>query len=476
MDHSDRARNLNEKQIQTNADLIVYWMQAAQRADYNHALEHAVKLSNETEKPLAVYFGLTDNYPSANLRHYTFMLTGLEETANEINQRGIKFIIARENPAEGLIKRFTDIAAVIVTDAGFTPVQKKWRMKAASKIKCPLIEVDTDCIVPVWQAYHKQAYSAAVLRPKINEKLNCYQINFRKSTLKKKSATLKSSVLNAASKNSLKITDIQKLIGKLKVHKTPSPVDWLEPGPGAANKTLKYFVKHKLANYDSDRNDPSKSAQSNLSPYLHFGQISSLQIALACDRQQFKKKSELESKKAFLEELIIRRELARNFAFYNNDCDKYKSLHEWSTVTLTEHERDKRQYSYTLAQFEAARTHDPYWNAAMAEAKLTGKMHGYMRMYWGKQILAWTPRPRDAFDRALYLNDKYHLDGRDPNGYAGVAWCFGKHDRPWPERKIFGKVRYMNASGLKRKFDIDAYVARIDQLSRELTDQPLFAT
>jgi deoxyribodipyrimidine photo-lyase len=197
-----------------------------------------------------------------------------------------------------------------------------------------------------------------------------------------------------------------------------------------------------------------------MSPYLHFGQISPLYIALKVI------KTSSISKEAYLEELIVRRELSHNFVFYNKNYDNFNCLPPWAVRTLNFHRRDKRQYLYSLEQFEKAKTHDSYWNAAQKEMVITGKMHGYMRMYWGKKILEWSKNPRNGFKIALHLNNKYELDGRDPNAFAGVAWCFGKHDRAWSEREVFGKIRYMNAAGLKRKFDIEAYVNKIQSLEK----------
>jgi deoxyribodipyrimidine photo-lyase len=221
---------------------------------------------------------------------------------------------------------------------------------------------------------------------------------------------------------------------------------------------LTEFIKKKLDLYPVKRNDPNQDVTSHMSPYLHFGQISPLYIALRVIDSNSK------GKEAYLEELIVRRELSHNYVFYNNKYDKYVSLPPWAKNTLNFHGRDKREYIYSLKDFEGAKTHDVYWNAAQKEMVLTGKMHGYMRMYWGKKILEWTKSPPEGFKIALYLNNKYELDGRDPNGYAGVAWCFGKHDRAWSERRVFGKIRYMNAAGLKRKFNADKYVCKIGEI------------
>jgi deoxyribodipyrimidine photo-lyase len=259
--------------------------------------------------------------------------------------------------------------------------------------------------------------------------------------------------------DTLDLSNTEAIVRKLKVDTSVAPVAGFTGGTAEAKRWLKVFLKDKLADYPDRRNDPNADAQSNLSPYLHFGQISPLHIALEVEKRSN------EGKAAFLEELIVRRELSHNFVYYNDKYDDFECLPPWARRTLNYHERDKREYVYSREQFEMAQTHDPYWNAAQKEMVLTGKMHGYMRMYWGKKILEWTRTPREGFDIALYLNNKYELDGRDPNGFAGVAWCFGKHDRAWAERPVFGKIRYMNANGLKRKFDADAYVAKVKRLA-----------
>jgi deoxyribodipyrimidine photo-lyase len=237
------------------------------------------------------------------------------------------------------------------------------------------------------------------------------------------------------------------------IDKSVKPVDRFTGGSNQAKRFLKDFLENKIQNYTSQRNNPNMDSTSNLSPYLHFGQISSVYIAL--ETMKIKNGSE-----EFLEELIVRRELSRNFVFYNEEYDSIKGVHNWARESLEKHKSDMRKYIYSKEEFEKAETHDEYWNAAQRQMVKTGKMHGYMRMYWGKKIIEWTKTPQEAFNIALFLNNKYELDGRDPNGFTGVAWCFGKHDRPWVERPIFGKIRYMNANGLKRKFNADAYAER----------------
>jgi deoxyribodipyrimidine photo-lyase len=260
--------------------------------------------------------------------------------------------------------------------------------------------------------------------------------------------------------DSIDLNNINKVTSTLNIDRSVKKVESFHGGTAKAKKHLENFIKIKLDHFQELRNDPSLDYLSNMSPYLHFGQISPVYIAL----RVLKTKSP--GKEAFLEELLVRRELSMNFVFYNDNYDSFDGLPLWARKSLREHNRDKRKYLYTLKELENAKTHDSYWNAAQEEMKITGKMHGYMRMYWGKKILEWAKTPEKAFKIALYLNNKYELDGRDPNGFTGVAWCFGKHDRPWRERNIFGKIRYMNASGLKRKFDADQYVRKIEKLKK----------
>jgi deoxyribodipyrimidine photo-lyase len=238
-------------------------------------------------------------------------------------------------------------------------------------------------------------------------------------------------------------------------------IEWIKPGEKEGKMTLKNFIKTRLSDYDKDRNDPNRDAQSDLSPYLHFGQISAQRVAL----EVLKDSKEDQNRDAFLEELIVRRELADNYCFYNPDYDKFQGFPDWAKKTLHEHRKDKREYNYPNEQFEEGKTQDALWNAAQIQMVKTGKMHGYMRMYWAKKILEWTESPEQAQKIAIDLNDKYELDGRDPNGYTGIAWSIGGvHDRAWFKRPIFGKIRFMSAKGASSKFDVKAYILKAETL------------
>ena len=428
---------------------VLYWMQAAQRAEWNHALEYAIDRANELKVPVVVVFGLTPDFPEANARHYHFMVQGLGEVQAALARRGIQMVVRAAPPPKCVVELAAE-ASLVVVDAGPLRIQSLWRAEVAEAVECQVVEVETNLIVPVEEASEKENFSAGTLRPRIHRKLESYMVPLRHRKPRTDSLDLDF--------ESFSIEDVGATVKALGVDTSVAPVADFKGGTKEAKRRLKAFIDKKLDDYDQKRNDPNLDAVSNLSPYLHFGQISPLYIALKVSEAAGK------GKDAFLEELIVRRELSFNFVYYNDRYDRFDCLPAWAKRTLEFHSRDKREYVYSREEFETAATHDPYWNAAQKEMVLTGKMHGYMRMYWGKKILEWSQSPQEGFDIAVYLNNKYELDGRDPNGFAGVAWCFGKHDRAWSERPVFGKVRYMNAAGLRRKFDADAYVRRIDAL------------
>jgi deoxyribodipyrimidine photo-lyase len=450
MIQNERVRRLNRKST-APGDYVLYWMQSAQRVEYNHALEYAIQQANQRDKPLVVFFGLTDEYPDANERHYYFLLQGLREVADDLEKRGIGFVVQHVSPEAGVVS-LAQRAGMVIADDGYTTIQRQWRHYVARNISCPLIQVETNVVVPVETVSRKEEYAARTIRPKIHKHLNTFLVPLKKRKLKKSSLDLRFPCFD------IRDTDIA--IAKMNIDHSVSRVDTFKGGTGQAKKRLRKFIRQKLDYYAEGRNDPNADCVSHMSPYLHFGQISPLYIALQI------RDADSPGKEAYLEELIVRRELAINFVRYNRKYHTFASLPNWARINFKAHGKDKREYIYSLEELETAHTHDPYWNAAQMEMVHTGKMHGYMRMYWGKKILQWTRSVQQAYKIAVYLNDKYELDGRDPNGYAGVAWCFGKHDRPWTRRSIFGSVRYMNAQGLQRKFDADAYVDKVSELTK----------
>jgi deoxyribodipyrimidine photo-lyase len=429
---------------------VLYWMQSSQRTQCNMALEYAVFWADKLGKPLVVFFGLARGFPEANLRHYTFMLEGLRDVEAQLEEIGVKLVVRAQSPGLGVVALSKD-ACLVVADKGYLKTLRQWYSFAAANMRCPLVQVEDNVVVPVEETSIKEEYSAATLRPKIQKKREGFLVVPKQRKPKKSSLGLKF--------DSVDLADFDAVVSALGVDKSVSKARF-KGGSREAAKRLKDFVENKLSVYPELKNDPTVDFTSNLSAYLHFGQISPVRIALdvlAADAPDA-------AKEVYLEELVVRRELAVNYVHFNEDYDSFEGLPNWSKLTLNKHKADKREYLYSVEELEGAETHDPYWNAAQNQMRVTGKMHGYMRMYWGKKILEWTKTPQDALKAALYLNDKYELDGRDPNGFAGVAWCFGKHDRPWKERPVFGTVRYMNANGLRRKFDADKYLENVKRL------------
>ena len=451
--HPARIHTLNDKPVRNTGGFVLYWMQQSQRAEWNHALEYAIERANQLGLPVAVVFGLMDNYPEANERHYAFMLQGLEDVFQTLEKRGIAAFVGCGHPADVAINAGRN-AALIVCDMGSLRHQAEWRARVADESDCEVVEIESDVVVPIETSSDHAEYMARTLRPKIHRNLD----EFLKPVVTTKciAGILPAAPLQPLEKLSRKVPTLE----KLKLDRSVGAVDYLKGGTSEAKRRLKKFITESLAVYSDHSNQPQTDDISMMSPYLHFGQISPLYIA----QEILKSDAAKEAKDAFIEQLIVRRELAMNFVWFTPDYDRLSCLPDWAQQTLKSHAKDKRENLYSREELEQSQTHDPYWNAAMAEMRITGFMHNYMRMYWGKKILEWSPSPEDAFKTLLAINNKYFIDGRDPNSYAGVAWVFGKHDTAWAERPIFGKTRYMNAAGLKRKCDIDAYVEKVTNL------------
>ena len=451
-----RIQPLNKHSIKKGR-YVLYWMQQAQRAEYNHALEYAIQQANAIGQGVLVGFGLMDDYPEANLRHVTFMLEGLQETQAALANQGIKMVIQHGSPVDVALALGKD-ASLIVCDRGYLNHQKAWRTQTAFSANCPVIQVESDVVVPIELVSNKVEYAARTIRPKIHRHLDDCLVPLPTSRVKKKSLGLNI--------DSLDLKDIDALLNHLSLDQQVAPVTrFFKGGPSQAMARFEHFIQKQFHRYVENRNQPQTNDISHMSPYLHFGQISPLYLAL---RVKADKGHHWEAQEAYLEELIVRRELAMNFTHYNPSYHSFTCLPPWARNSLQQHQQDPRESIYTRRQLENARTHDAYWNAAMQEMKTTGFMHNYMRMYWGKKILEWSRTPAHAFRTTLAINNKYFIDGRDPNSYAGVAWIFGMHDRAWFERPVFGKVRYMAASGLERKCDIQGYVDKVDEVVKSL--------
>ncbi len=446
--NSKRARLL-KKGISGNGP-VLYWMSRDQRVQDNWALIFADAYAKSVNKPVMVVFTLTDTFLNASLRQYDFLLKGLEEVENELRKLNIALYILHGEPDINLVE-FVSVTkpSVLITDFDPLNIKKAWKSKSCKKINIPVYEVDAHNIVPCWVASDKEEYSAGTFRPKITRYLNEYLFDFPE-------------LVPMSQMSDYKQIDWKNIRSGLRIDKNIQPIRWITPGEHAAIKVMHHFIENKIFHYSNDRNDPNRDVSSNLSPYIHFGQISAQRIALEVLKENYPKEIAGE----FLEQLIVRRELADNFCHYNPAYDSFKGFKPWATMTLNNHRTDQRSYIYKLIEFDKAKTHDELWNAAQLELMIKGKMHGYMRMYWAKKILEWTTSPEEAFKISIYLNDKYSIDGRDPNGYTGCAWSVGGiHDRAWGERPVFGKLRYMNLNGCRRKFDVDKYISTVCQIA-----------
>ncbi len=451
-----RIQVLNDDQV-SRADYVLYWMQQSQRAEHNPALDLAIREANRLNLPVVVAFGLTDDYPDANQRHYRFMLEGLQDVEAALRRKGICLVVRFGSPPRVAID-LGRRAASIVCDRGYTKHQRKWRRTLAAEAGCRVLQVEGDVVVPVAVVSPKAEYAARTFRPRIQKHLDDYLVLPRAARPRHSALDLKL--------DGLDLGDVDEVLARLKIDRAvPAVSAFFRGGTGEAKKRLRRFIRRRLAHYDRHRNQPQTDDISHMSPYLHFGQISPVYLAL---QVRDAREGQGIDRAAYLEELIVRRELAVNFVYYTPDYDHYSCLPDWARKTLAAHAADRRDHRYTRDELEGARTHDAYWNAAMREMKHTGFMHNYMRMYWGKKILEWSADPEEAFETTLAINNKYFLDGRDPNSFAGVAWVFGKHDRAWFERPVFGKIRYMAASGLERKCDIKAYVRKVDHRVRRV--------
>lgn len=441
----DRVRVLNDGEVKKDGKYILYWMQRSQRAEWNMALEYAVEMGQRLEKGVMVCFGLMENYPDATERHYAFMLEGLREVGAKLHDRGIKFILEFGHPVD-VAEDLSKDACMTICDMGYLRHMRKWRKDLAGRLSIPLVQIEDNATVPVETASDKEEYAARTIRKKIQKALNDRSESIH--ALKVFKSTINLRIIGED------YSDPDKLLKKLNPPSESARVDSFYGGTSEGKKQFKNWLDSGYSSYDEDRNQPHVENVSHLSPYLHFGQISPLWVLA-----QMKPKRGT-NKESFIEELTVRRELAINFVWFNDDYDSLKSIPEWAQETLEKHKSDERRKVYTMDELENAKTDDPYWNAAMRTMKKRGYLHNHMRMYWGKQILLYTNTPQYAYKVALELNNKYFLDGRDPNSYTNIAWLFGNHDRGWTEREVFGKVRSMTKSGLERKIDTDAYLSK----------------
>ncbi|MDD3123632.1 MAG: deoxyribodipyrimidine photo-lyase [Candidatus Izemoplasmatales bacterium] len=456
---SDRIKHLLKSSQSKKAEYILYFLQQAQRYEYNHALAFAIEEANNYNLPLIVYFGFTGNYPEANLRHYTFMAEGLIELANKFELKGIHFEIIYDEPDKGIIP-FLEKAKTVVMDIGYTKIQRQWRKNIYQEIllnhpQIDLYSVESDSIIPVVLVSDKEEYGAYTIRRKLYDFLPRFSSTLLIPTIQNKTMIFQKRHYDS----------VEELLKPININKSIPASFYYHGGYTEAKKWITAFISSKLIHYEQS-NDPSKDLTSKMSMYLHFGQISSLEIYHLVKNSSVSEKI----KDAFIEQLFVRRELAHNFVFYNPNYDEFESITTpWAYLTMINHQNDIKEYTYSKNDYIHFKTHDIYFNSAMKEMVYTGYMHNYMRMYWAKKIIEWSTSYKEAYEIIKDLNNTFFIDGRDALSYTGIAWCFGKHDRAWAERNIFGKIRYMNSSGLTRKFDILEYVRQMNLFEQTTT-------
>lgn len=451
---NERVVQLNDKPVNESARYVLYWMQMFKRVDNNHALVWAIRKANELKLPLVVYEGLKYYYPWASDRIHTFILEGVEEKRREFEQIGIRYLFYLQQDAsspKNVVAALARDAALIVTDDFPCFIIPEHNRRIAERANIAVHAVDSNGIIPM-SKFDKENYAAYTIRPKINKLLDRYFVPLLNESVEISSVGID---IDDSLETNVTSENIPQLVAACEIDHSVAPSPMYHGGTANGRMRLKKFVEEILPDYDKARSKPDRDGSSRLSSYLHFGFLSPLEIALAVKNSD----ASQESKDAYLEELIVRRELSYNMTRFNSNYDSLACLPDWVHKTMREHAGDERQFIYSLEQLENGETHDELWNAAQREMVATGEMHNYIRMLWGKNVIAWSPSYEVAFETLVHLNNKYCLDGRNPNSYAGILWCFGKHDRPWFERAVFGTIRYMASHSTSKKFDSKKYIA-----------------
>ncbi len=449
-----RIKVLKDAPENPSGAYVLYWMGLSQRAVFNPALEYAVDEANARGLPVVVCYGIAEGFPEVNARHWTFLLEGMAEIGPALEKRGIGFVARRREGPVGTALFYAADAALVVMDRNYLKPIRRFYEDFVARSPCRTVQVEGDVVVPVETASSKHDYAARTLRPRIHRQWEDYIVPLKERVVGRRAEGL-------ALDSTLDLSNVPRLVSTLKADQSVGAVKRFRGGHAEAERRLGDYLSGGFGRYATVRGRPEAGAASHMSPYLHFGQISPVAIALAVRGSQA---GDAEDRAAYLEEVVVRRELAMNHVFYTPDYDDLACVPDWARRTLDAHRTDPRPYSYTREQFEAGETHDRYWNAAMQEMRETGYMHNHMRMYWGKKIVQWSASPAEAWDIALRLNNKYFIDGRDANSFTNVGWLFGLHDRPWGPQPVFGNVRSMSEASLK-KFDADGYLRDVARLA-----------
>ncbi len=476
---AERISTLNRAPVRMDGDYVLYWMIAARRSRYNFGLQRAVEHAIQLGKPLVVFEALRAGHRWASSRFHQFVIDGMRDNARGFQRAGVRYhpyLECADGEGRGLLVALAANAAVVVTDdypAFFLPAMVT---AAASQLPVALEAVDSNGLLPVRGAakVHATAYSfRRMLQEALPRHLPQRPLEDPLAPLTGPPPALPAG-LSTRWPDALAWLDGGGTLSGLAIDHRVAPVD-MRGGETAARAALHAFVANGLPAYGASRNHPDHDASSGLSPYLHWGHLSPHEaFAAVMSREGWLGDTPRRATgaregwwgvsadaEAFLDQLITWRELGFNFTANRTDYDLFESLPPWALATLEAHENDEREWVYDLPTLEHARTHDPLWNAAQRQLVSEGRMHNYLRMLWGKKILQWSATPREALAAMIELNNKYALDGRDPNSYSGIFWVLGRYDRPWfPERPIYGVVRYMTSENAARKLRLREYLAR----------------
>jgi deoxyribodipyrimidine photo-lyase len=477
-----RIRDRNNLRLRPDADFVVYWMIAARRGRFNFALERAADWARHLRLPLVVLEALRVAYPWASARLHRFVLDGMVDNAASFDRRGVAYLPYVEPEAgagSGLLESLAEDAAIIVTDDYPTFFLPRMVDAAARRLPVRMESVDSNGLIPL--AATDSEFSTAYafrrwIQKNLHTHLDAMPLEDPLAEPLAERASIPDIILDRwPAASAAQLDDEPGALADLPIDHDVAPASTVG-GEAAASRALQLFLDDILPDYAEKRNRPDDGRTSGLSPYLHFGHLSSHEVFLELIRRERWSPDDVvppangrragwwgvsETAEAFLDQVVTWRELGFQFCHHRDDHDRWESLPEWARQTLDEHAGDPREHVYSLAEFEKAATHDPLWNAAQTQLVREGTIHNYLRMLWGKKILEWTEHPRRALDIMLELNNRFALDGRDPNSVSGIFWVLGRHDRPWgPERPVFGKVRYMTSANTARKVPVKAYLER----------------
>jgi len=474
----------NHSQWNTDGSYVLYWMQANRRLEYNYALEYAVAVANHLQKPLLIYEGLNVDYPWACDRFHHFILEGMKEHRDFFTSHPVKgcsyvpYVEKEPKEGKGLIYKLADQACALITDEFPVYIIKEHNQKVAKNISIPFITIDSNGIIPLGIT-DKDPYSAYLFR-KIMQKHVVEAVHHPPQArpldglrVDSSASFLPDELTGRELFSDRPFENLNEFISQLPIDHSVKKVAMTGTRKSALER-MNHFLEFGLHRYEEDRNHPDVQGGSGLSPWLHFGKISAFEMVLEVLKRQPKGWNLMECKpnggknsgffrghsyiESFLDELITWREVGFHYAHHRPDYDRFESLPDWALTTMREHDADPREYVYTLEDLDHGNTHDPIWNAAQNQLRTTGVMHNYLRMLWGKKIIEWTSDHRQALDFLIELNNRYALDGRDPNSYSGIFWCLGRFDRAWQERSIFGKLRYMSSDSTSKKVKLKEYL------------------